>query len=386
MKFGKILCRLGETALKSDHTRRFFENKLVSNMDKGLKEAKIVFSIGREPGRIFVKTDKVEKACEVLGRIFGLTSVSPVKEIKVKADMDKLVDYADKFAKDFIGEKDTFAVRARRTGNQAFTSQMIERKVGERILKSIGARVDLEKPDKTLYIEVRQNKAYYFRGKIDCPGGLPLGTQGNVVALFSGGIDSAVASWMMMKRGCNIFPLYINTSPYSDGEKGVERAKKVLEELNKWASGNKMKIYSVKNGKVMDEISEKTLDKLRCLLCKRMMYRIAEKICIRKKAVAIVTGENIGQVASQTLENMAVIDSAIEKPVLRPLLGLNKEEIVELAKKIGTYEPSVMISGECSAVPEKPRTKGRISEVLKEEEKLDLEKMVEKTLKTLKNF
>ncbi|UCG95019.1 MAG: tRNA 4-thiouridine(8) synthase ThiI [archaeon] len=386
MGFSKILCRLGETALKSDYTRRFFEKKMVSNINKGLKSAKIDFSVRGEPGRLFIDTKEIDKACEVLTKVFGLTSISPVRKVIVKADMEKLVNHAEKFAKKFIEKGDSFAVRARRTGNQAFTSQMIERRVGERIVKNIGSRVDLENPDRTLYIEVRQNKAYFFMEKIKCQGGLPLGTQGNVAALFSGGIDSAVASWMMMKRGCRVFPLYIDSSPYVDGKKNLERAKKVLNELNNWSVGQKMRLTVIKNGMAMTEIMEKTRENLRCLLCKRMMYRIGERFCLKKKAKAIVTGENLGQVASQTLDNLGVLNQSIGIPVFRPLLGLNKEEIVKIAENIGTYEPSIISTGDCSAVPESPRTKGRIGEILREEKNLDIDRLVNKAMKTAKNF
>lgn len=386
MRFNKILCRLGETALKADYTRKYFEEKLVSNINRGMKSQNINFSIKMEPGRIFIKTKQTDKSCAILKRVFGLTSISPVKEVVIKADMEKLVCPAEKFAKDFIKSYDTFAIRARRTGNDAFTSQMIERKVGERIVKSIGSKVNLDNPDKTLYIEVRQNKAYFFKDKIKCPGGLPLGTQGSVVLLFSGGIDSAVAAWMIMKRGCRIIPLYIDSSPYIDQKTNLKRVKEVFENLKKWSVGCSMSIVMVKDGKIMAEILKKTKKNLTCLLCKRMMYRIAEKICEQKKAKAIVTGENLGQVASQTLDNLYVLNQASAIPVIRPLIGLNKEEIIEMAKRIGTYEASIMPTGPCSAVPDSPRTRGRIEELLEEEKELNIEKLVKNSLKTLKTF
>lgn len=386
MKFDSILCRLGETALKSDYTRRFFENRLMSNINKSLKSSGITFSVKREPGRLFIRTRKTEEACCILSRVFGLTSISPVKEITVKADLEKIVDYSEKFAGNFLKTDDTFAVRARRTGNDAFTSQMIERRVGERIIKSIGPAVDLEKPDKTVYIEVRQNKAYFFMEKIRCPGGLPLGTQGNVVVLFSGGIDSAVAAWMIMKRGCIVFPLYIDNSPYVDSKNNIERARKVLEKLNEWSLGHRMRLTAVRNGKAMTEIIEKSRENLTCLLCKRMMYRIAESFCEKEGAKAIITGENLGQVASQTLDNINVLDQSVRVPIIRPVIGMDKEEIVEMAKMIGTYEASIAPVGSCSAVPDSPRTKGRTGEVLAEEKKIDVEKIVKNALKTAKTF
>jgi len=386
MKFNTILCRFGETALKADYTRRFFEDKLLSNINKGLKSRKIEFSVKKEPGRLFIKTNKTDEAVDVLRRTFGLTSVSPVKEFVIKADMEKLVNIGEKFAKEFIKKENTFAVRARRTGNDAFTSQMIERRIGTRIVEKIGSKVNLTAPDKTLFVEVRQNKAYFFIEKIKCPGGLPIGTQGNVVVLFSGGIDSAVAAWMMMKRGCKVFLLYVDSSPYVDQKANVKRTKEVFEKLKEWSVGCDLSLAVTKNGKTITEIMEKTQANLTCLLCKRMMYRIAEKFCEKKGAKVIVTGENLGQVASQTLDNIYVLDQTVKIPVIRPLIGLNKEEIIEIAKEIGTYEASVMPAGSCSAVPDSPRTKGRVEEVTVEEEKMNIEKLVKDSLKTLKTF
>jgi len=371
MKFDKILCRYGEITLKGPYTRRFFENTLISNITKGLRSEKIEFEIKTEPGRLFVKTKKIDDSCEILKKIFGLTSISPVKEVIVKGDIEKLTREGVKFATNFIKKGDKFAVRAKRTGNDSFTSQMIERKIGADIIKKIGSTVDLTNPDKTVYVEVRQNKAYFFKERIKCPGGLPIGTQGNVLVLFSGGIDSAVSAWMMMKRGCTITPLFFEIT----GQKSLNRTKSVLNELNKWYIGHKTKLIVLKYKKILDKIGMNCKANLTCLLCKRMMYRIAEKIAEKNKTKIIVTGENLGQVASQTLDNLNVLDHAIQMPVLRPLIGMNKEEIVEIAKIIGTYEASIQPHESCPHVPEKPRTKGRLNEVIGEEKKLDIEKM-----------
>lgn len=379
MKFDKILCRYGELALKASYTRSVFENKLISNINKGLKSEKIKFKIEREPGRIFIKTREIKKSCKILRRIFGLTSISPVKEVIVKADIKKLGRAGENFAKDYIRKDDRFAIRAKRTGNDAFTSKMIERKLGSKVVKEIGAGVDLDNPDKILFVEVRQNKAYFFKEKIECPGGLPLGTQGKVLVLLSGGIDSAVAAWMLMKRGCKVAPLYFKVL---DGL-NKKRVKSVLKDLKKWSIGYKMKLVEISYKEILNKISEKCNSKFTCLVCKRMMYRIAEKIAAKKKAKVIVTGENLGQVASQTLENINVLDRSVEMPIFRPLIGHNKNEIIELAKKIGTYESSIMSHNRCKYIPESPRTKGRIKEVLREEEKIDIEKLIKKAIKKL---
>ncbi|MCD6367850.1 MAG: tRNA 4-thiouridine(8) synthase ThiI [Candidatus Aenigmarchaeota archaeon] len=379
MKFDRILCRYGELTLKGDFTRSYFEKKLIKNIKSGLKKKNIEFEIEREPGRLFIKTKQIEESCEVLKKVFGLTSISPVKTVIIRADLEKLINSAVKFAKNFIKKDDTFAVRAKRKGNDAFTSQMIERRVGAEIIKKIGSKVNLTNPDKILFIEVRQNKAYFFKEKIKCPGGLPLGTQGKVVSLLSGGIDSAVSTWMMMRRGCKVIPLYINTSSNVINRK---RVKMVLEKLNEWSIGNEMKLIEISDyKKVIDAIVRTCKSNLTCLLCKRMMYRIGEKIALKKGADAIVTGESLGQVASQTLANIRVLDQAIDIPVLRPLISFDKEEIIKIAKDIGTYEPSIMPHEECYAVPDVPRTKGNVNEVLEEEKKINIEEILKDLVK-----
>lgn len=378
MKFDKILCRYGELTLKSSYTRSVFENKLISNVNKGLKSKKIDFKIIREPGRLFIKTKKIQESCEVLKKIFGLTSISPVKTSIVKADIEKIESAAIKFAKTFIKKEDTFAVRAKRTGNDAFTSQMIERRIGSLIVEKIGSMVNLTNPDKTLYVEVRQNKAYFFKEKIRCPGGLPLGTQGKVVVLLSGGIDSAAAAWMMMLRGCKVVPVYFSVS---DGL-NKKRVYSVLKKLNEWSIGYKMKLFEVNEyKKIIDNILKNCKPNLTCILCKRMMYRIAEKVAEKTGAKALVTGESLGQVASQTLDNINVLDQSVKIPVLRPLIGFNKEDIINLTKKIGTYKLSIMPHEICYAIPEKPRTKAKLDEVLREEKKIDIESLIKEVLK-----
>ena len=376
MELDKILCRYGELTLKSNYTRRFFEDKIISNISSGLKNKGIKFKVEKEPGRLFIKTKEIENSLGVLRRVFGLTSISPVKEVVIKADIEKLTREGTKFASNYIKKDYKFSVRAKRTGNDAFTSQMIERKIGADIVKKIGSEVDLTNPDKTLYVEVRQNKAYFFKERIECPGGLPMGTQGKVLVLFSGGIDSAVAAWMMMKRGCDVTALYYDIT----GKKSLKRAQSVLKQLNKWSIGNKIELIEIKYKNTLNKITKECKSNLTCLICKRMMYRIAEKTANKNEAKVLVTGENLGQVASQTLDNLNVLDRAIETPVLRPLIGLNKEEIIEIAKKIGTYEASISSHEICQSIPEKPRTKGRIDEVEREEEKLEIEKMINKLL------
>jgi thiamine biosynthesis protein ThiI len=212
---------------------------------------------------------------------------------------------------------------------------------------------------------------------------MPLGTQAKLVGLFSGGIDSPVGLWLVMKRGSPVVLVYFDIAPFAD-ETTTERAMKVAEALFGWAVGFPRKVYVVSHGENLKHIME-TNRKYSCLLCKRMMYRVAERLAEQFRAEGIVTGEAIGEQASQTLTNLRVLDSAAkEYPVHRPLLGFDKAETEAVARKIGTYRFSSEKAGACTAVPYQPSTKAKLDDVLRAEEKLDIAAMVERSLESIK--
>jgi thiamine biosynthesis protein ThiI len=369
-----ILVRYGELALKSERVRRRFERGLIKNMKLALRG--IDHKITSERGRIFVTTDKVDPALKHLMHVPGIVSVSPA--VKVSSKISSITSAAVKAAKKTLGPEKTFAVRTKRVGEHEFSSQDVNVAIGSAILRAVpGTSVDLSAPDKEISIEIRDKNAYVFTDTLAGVGGLPVGSQGNVVALLSGGIDSPVAAYLMMKRGCTISLLYFDNKPYTD-DKTRERAIAVANKLGDFGPNTELRI--IQFGHVLRAFIEKSPPKLTCVLCKRTMLKIGEQIARQVKAEAIVTGESLGQVASQTLTNLRAIDEAVELPVMRPLIGMDKVEIERIARQIGTFEISTRRVGSCSAVPRYPETYARLGEVLKIEKGLKVSALIKSAL------
>ena len=376
----------GELWLKKVWTRKYYEKRLARNLKKTLKHYSVPYSeLVRRHGRFYLKTGSAVEAANRLARVFGISSVSPAMETSSK--LDDLIDKSLFLAGIVLKEGDRFAVKCKRVGKQSYSSADIRKLLGQRVLdefgEKLGLSVDLGNPDVILGVEVRDDQAFVYSQVIEAVGGMPLGTQPKLVGLFSGGIDSAVGLWLVMKRGSPVVPVYFDNSPFAD-ETTAERAYRVAEVLFSWAIGFPRKVYVVQHGENLKQILE-TNRKYSCLLCKRMMYRIAERLADSLRAEGIVTGEAIGEQASQTLTNLRVLNSVVkEYPGHRPLLGFDKEETEAIARKIGTYKVSTKKAGACTAVPYQPSTKAKLEEVLKTEEKLDIEVMVTRSLETIK--
>jgi thiamine biosynthesis protein ThiI len=369
-----IIVRYGELALKSERVRRRFERCLIKNMKLALKG--IDHKITSERGRIFVTTGKVDPAVKRLIHVPGIVSVSPA--VKVSSKMGSITSAAVKAAKKTLAPKKTFAIRTRRVGEHKFSSQDVNVAIGSAVLKAVpGASVDLSAPNQEISIEIRDKNAYVFTDTLTGVGGLPVGSQGNVVALLSGGIDSPVAAYLMMKRGCIVSLLYFDNRPYTD-DKTRERAIAVGKKLADFGPNTELRI--VQFGRVLRAFIAKSPPKLTCVLCKRTMLKIGEKIANQVKAEALVTGESLGQVASQTLTNLRAIDEAVELPVMRPLIGMDKVEIERIARQIGTFEISTRQVGSCSAVPRYPETYARLEEVIKVEKRLKVSTLIKSAL------
>ena len=376
----------GELWLKKVWTRKFYEKRLSRNIKTALKHHKIPYTeLARRHGRFYLKTSYATAATEKLTHIFGISSVSPAIEITSKLEdvMEKSMFLAGKV----LAKGNSFAVQCKRVGKHEYSSADIRNKLGQKVRDEfggkLGLRVDLGNPDVVLGVEIRDNHAFIYTQVIDGVGGMPLGVQPILVGLFSGGIDSAVACWLVMKRGSPVAFVYFDLTPYAD-ETTTQRALDVANILFSWAVGYPRKVYVVQHGENLKQIMQ-TNRKYSCLLCKRMMYRVAERLAQQLHAEGIVTGEAIGEQASQTVTNLRVLNSSVtEYPVHRPLLGFDKEETEALARKIGTYDVSSRKAGACTAVPYQPSTKAKLEEVLKAEEKLDIEKMVEQSLESIK--
>jgi thiamine biosynthesis protein ThiI len=376
----------GEIGIKSEWTKRTYEKLLLRNIKKALKHHNIACEeIIRKRGRIYIKTDNANEVASKLTMVFGISSASPA--VKTTSDTDSITRTSIELAEATIKNEATFAVRCHRVGEHPYSSMDICKQVGKNILTSLEERrlrVKLKNPEFTINIEVRDDEAYIYSEIVRGPGGFPLGSQAKVVCLLSGGIDSAVACWLAMKRGCPVIQVHLDNKPFTD-EKTTTKALDVAAKLSEWAIGSPRKIYVVPNGNNLKKFVEEAPRKLTCILCKRTMYRIAERIAEIEKAEGIVTGEAIGEQASQTMHNLRVLDeAAVRYPIHRPLLGFDKTETEALARKIGTFEISTRKAKGCCAAPSKPFTKANLEIVKKAEEELGIEHLIEDPVKRAK--
>ena len=380
-----ILVRYDELALKSKNVRARYEQVLVKNIKAMLKADGCSYSgISREMGRIFIHTQDTN-ALKSAAKVFGVVSASPV--YTCEATLESSAELCAEVAAGIIREGQSFAIRARRAGTHGFTSRDTAIACGDAVFEKAGKniKVNLDNPDVEIFVEVRQEKAYVFTESIKGVGGLPMGTQGKMVALISGGIDSPVAAWLMMKRGCEIVPLYLNNEPFSD-ETTRERAMACIEVLRKWSPQKKFTIYEAPHGNNLLAFLENCSNRLNCVLCRRMMYRIAVEVLKLENAHGIITGSSLGQVASQTSQNMLAENYGMEYPIYHPLIGLDKLEITDIARKIGTFEPSTKPATCCMAVPEYPSTAAKTQEVIEAEKLIDVPSLVEFSMKNIKKF
>lgn len=385
--FETVIIRYGgEMGIKGSWTRRMYERRLSKNIKSALNHHKIHYSkIIRKYGRLYLKTSLAREASSKLSMVFGISSLSPAWE--TTSELSDIVSKSLFLAGLTLHKKDSFAVRCRRTGDHPYTSVDICREVGRQVLAGLhdlDLKVDLENPDVELEIEIREDKAFAYTTVVDGVGGLPLGTQPKVVCLLSGGIDSPVACWWAMKRGCPAVPVYFDNAPFTD-ESSTKRAINVAKILFQWAIGFSRRMYVVPHGQNLIEFREKCSKRLTCVLCKRAMYRIAERIADMERAEGIVTGEAIGEQASQTLRNLRVLTAAAAKyPIHRPLLGFDKAETEKIARKIGTYEASTQRVKECTADPSKPTTRADPQEVAEAEKAVSIKELIERSVGSLK--
>ena len=380
MKPDLIIARYGEVGLKSNRVRRRFENRLINNIKASIDAEVKVYQ-----ARIFIFPKDFDDALEKLERIFGIVSYSPAVSTKATfEDIDEsLSSYAEKLHDDGLLDENTrFAISCRRVGTHEFSSQEMAAFAGAVVVRKYSCPVDLTNPELTIYLEVRDNDAYIFHEKIPGPGGLPLGTQGKVVALVSSGIDSPVASYLMMKRGCQVIALYCDNNPYTSPE-ALKNFEDLIDQLNLYASGAPIKKRVVKYGDYLSTCKAEAPDKMTCVLCKSGMYKLAGKLAKKLHAEAVIDGSSLGQVASQTLPNILATREDLDVPVLSPLIGLDKVEITKIAEKIGTFEISKRDDGGCKAVPKYPETKADLEFVKQIKEDINQDEELEKAFETI---
>lgn len=372
-----ILLRFGELFLKGEN-RHLFENALLNNIRKKLAGQK--FKLYRTQGRIMVSDfEDEEEVVGLLTKVFGLYSLSVAEE--VDAAVEKITDYI----KTIKLEKGTFKVEVNRADKRfPIKSMDFASELGGVLLdNNKNAEVDLYNPDRKIVVDIRNNgKAYIFDKTIYCQGGLPLGTSGKALLLLSGGIDSPVAGYLMAKRGLKLEALHFHSYPYTSPE-----AKQKVFDLAKKLSvyNDEVRVHCISFTQVQESIHQNCSPEFMITIMRRIMMRIAERICQRESLGAIVTGESLGQVASQTMQSMTVTESVLKKiPVFRPCIGMDKEEIVSIAKNIDTFKISILPFEDCCTVflPKNPVIKPRVAQAEAEEGKLNLEELIEGALAT----
>ena len=368
-----VLIRYHEIALKKGNRRYFIEllkrNLISAVKDLGIKEIRSL------PARLLL-TFKADFDSEVLTErirnVFGVANFSMVE--RTPRDLETL---RARILESLDGSRfSSFRIDTQR-GDKTFAlkSPEINRQLGAAVKNQTGARVDLTNAELTVTVEILPRDAFFGFNKIAGPGGLPVGASGRVVALISGGIDSPVGAYRMMQRGCRLIFVHFHSAPYLD-QTSQQKVRQLVTELTRCQFQSRL--YLIPFGEIQRQIVSSVARPLRVILYRRMMLRIAEQVARREKCQALITGESLAQVASQTLENMAVIQQAAQLPVLRPLVGMDKQEIIDQARRIGTYEISSIPDQDCCQlfVPKHPATRARLADVEQDEGRLDVEALI----------
>ena len=377
-----LLIKDGEIALKGLN-RSTFEETLIRNLRRRLEDLG-GFTFSKAQSTIYAtpRTDDVdfEKAIERVKCVFGISAFS--RAAVLEKDMDDILDKAPEYLKETLLNVKTFKVEAKRSDKRfALKSPEICAELGGKLLETFPhLRVDVHNPDVVVMVEIRDFGAYVHAGKIKGAGGMPVGSSGQATLLISGGIDSPVAGYVMAKRGLVLDAVHFESPPYTS-----PRARAKVEKLTKLISKYCGRIYLhvVPFTEIQEEIKNKCPEDLFTIIMRRIMVMIAQRIAEKTGSQALVTGESLAQVASQTLGAIACTDNASSMPILRPLIGMDKSEIIEISRKIDTFETSILPYEDCCTVftPRHPKTKPSIDEVKKAEEALDVEALVEKAIK-----
>ena len=385
MKFDTILCHYAEVGLKIGN-RRFFENWLKQNIKASLLRviSKEEFDIRKIHGRILVELKKdiskdKNNISRALSDSFGVAYFAFAKT--VSQDIRLIREESLSILNE--NQFETFKIKARRPDHRfLLTAQQVNEDVGAFVLSKINKTVKLNDPDITCFIDIVQGVVYLYTEKIIGPGGLPTGANGKVVGLLSAGIDSPVATIMAMKRGASVILVHFHSVPMTT-EDSIEKVKQLTEVLRRYQS--RIHLYLVALTTIQKEILVKTKEKFRILLYRRFMIRIAEMIAKKDKAKALITGESLGQVASQTLGNIAAIESVSTIPILRPLIGLDKQEIMDLAKQYGTYDISILPDQDCCSlfVPKNPATNAKKQYLDQEENNLKIDDLMKEAIDSI---
>jgi thiamine biosynthesis protein ThiI len=375
-----VMVRYGELFLKSEPVKRQFIQNLLRNIGKALESESLAHRFELHRGRILIHGDDPRKIADIVSRIFGIVDVSVCT--LTESTLPAVSRVAVEMAASRLANGGSFAVRARRQGVEGITSQEIGAQVGAAILDAYPkATVDLTRPEYEIFIEVREYGSLVYDCPIPAPGGLPWGTQGRALSLLSSGIDSPVATWLMMKRGCEMASLHIDGGRFA-GADVLTRALAHHATLSTWCLGFPMDLLVADAEPFYEALVRSPPARFRCVLCKRFMLTLASRIVRDRHYAALVTGDSLGQVASQTLANLATISEAASVPLVRPLIAFDKNETVAIARKVGTFHPEPADLG-CHAVPRMPATAAGPEEIREAEEQLGMNELVEAVLERI---
>ena len=369
-----LLIKNGELALKGLN-RSTFEDALMRNLRRRLNKIG-KFDLRLAQSTIYIEptapTADLTAAAEAVSKVFGIAAFSRARV--AEKDIDAIGDAAVDYLADTLRFVSTFKVETKRADKTfPLSSPEISREIGGRILSAFPhLRVDVHTPDVTVFVEIRDFGAYVHADQLPGAGGMPVGTGGRCGILISGGIDSPVAAYMMAKRGVELFGIHFASPPYTS-ERAEQKVVDLLEQVAQFAG--RMTLCVVPFTHIQEQIREKCPEEYFTLIMRRFMMRLANELALELRCRALVTGENLGQVASQTMQALAVSEDVTTMPVLRPLIGMDKEEIVKIARHIGTFDTSILPYEDCCTVftPRHPKTKPSVEETREYEAALDVE-------------
>lgn len=376
-----ILIKNGELALKGLN-RSTFEDILVKNIRRRLKSAGDFDYIKSQSTIIIEPKDEncdFEAAQEAVSRIFGIAGFS--RAAAVEKDFDKVIEISGDYLEGALKNAKTFKVEAKRSDKKfPLTSPEISREMGRHLLSVYPhLKVDVHNPEVTVMVEVRDKYIFLHGTQIKGAGGMPVGTGGKAGILISGGIDSPVAAWMMAKRGIELTAIHFASPPYTS-KRAEMKVVTLLEKVAKYSG--RMTMFTVPFTEIQEQIKDNCLEELFTLIMRRAMMKAAEKIARNENCQALITGESVGQVASQTIYALACTDAAANMPVFRPLIGMDKDEIIEISRKIDTFETSILPYEDCCTVftPKHPKTRPNLGDIEKAEQLIPLDELVEKAV------
>lgn len=379
-----LIVRAGEASLKGQN-KPYFEKMLAERIKKLLRKFEGI-NVKRSEGLIFIRSEKhisQEDIIHEVKKVFGITSISPA--VECNSNIEDIEKTAIKYMKDLIEKKGikTFKVESKRADKSfPLISPEISKRVGGAVLKGCKVlKVDVHDPDCRLFVNVRRDITYLYQQRIKGFGGLPLGTNGKGLILLSGGIDSPVAAWMMAKRGMEIEAVHYHSYPYTS-RRAQEKVRELAEILAIYCSRFKMHVINMLP--IQEEIVKNCPEEQMTIQLRRFMMRAGEMIAEKNECGMLITGESLGQVASQTSDSLIVTDASVSIPVMRPLIAMDKADIVDIAKDIGTYEKSIEPYEDCCTVflPKHPLTKPKLNKILESESKIDVESLLKKAVES----